>query len=66
VAENLIFTLIKKFPFPVILRLVALVGIDVSEVLKRATPHKIPEYYFLYSHRREKLKSYIVLIGWAL
>jgi hypothetical protein len=26
----------------------------------------IPEYGILHNHRRENLKSYIVLIGWAL
>jgi hypothetical protein len=34
-------------------------------VLTRATRRKIPEDDILHSHRRENLKSYIALTGWA-
>jgi hypothetical protein len=32
----------------------------------RVTPRNIPEDGILHSHRRESLKSYIALTGWAL
>jgi hypothetical protein len=35
-------------------------------VLTRATRRNIPEDGILHSHRRENLKSYIALTGWAL
>jgi hypothetical protein len=35
-------------------------------VLTRATRRHIPEDDILHSHRRENLKSYIALTGWAL
>jgi hypothetical protein len=35
-------------------------------VLTRATRRNIPEEGILYSDSRGNLKSYIVLIGWAL
>jgi hypothetical protein len=34
--------------------------------LTRATQRNIPEDRILHSHRRENLKSYIVLTGWVL
>jgi hypothetical protein len=34
-----------------------------TSVLTRATRRKIPEHAILHSHRRENLKSYIVLSG---
>jgi hypothetical protein len=37
-----------------------------TSVLKRATRRNIPEEAILRSHRRENLKSYIVLTRWAL
>jgi hypothetical protein len=37
-----------------------------SLVLTRATRRNIPEHGIVYSHRRENLKSYIALTGWAL
>jgi hypothetical protein len=37
-----------------------------TSVLTSATRHRIPEDGMLYSHRRENLKSYIALTGWAL
>jgi hypothetical protein len=37
-----------------------------KSVLTRATQHNIPEDGILHSHRRENLKSYIALTGWAL
>jgi hypothetical protein len=37
-----------------------------TSVLTRATRRNIPEDGNLHSHRRENLKSYIALIGWAL
>jgi hypothetical protein len=37
-----------------------------TSVLTRVTRRNIPEDGILHSHRREKLKSYIALTGWAL
>jgi hypothetical protein len=37
-----------------------------TSVLTRATQRKIPEDDILHSPRRENLKSYIALTGWAL
>jgi hypothetical protein len=37
-----------------------------TSVLTRATWHNIAEEGILHSHRREHLKSYIAVIGWAL
>jgi hypothetical protein len=37
-----------------------------TSVLTRATRRYIPEYGILHSHRRENLRSYIALTGWAL
>jgi hypothetical protein len=37
-----------------------------TSVIIRATCHHIPEDGILHSHRRENLKSYIALTGWAL
>jgi hypothetical protein len=39
---------------------------SVTLVLTRATWLNIPGDGILYSHRRENLKSYIALTGWAL
>jgi hypothetical protein len=37
-----------------------------TSVLTRTTRPNIPEDGILHSHRRENLKSYITLTGWAL
>jgi hypothetical protein len=37
-----------------------------TSVLTRATRRNIPEDAILHSHRRETLKYYIALTGWAL
>jgi hypothetical protein len=37
-----------------------------TSALTRATRRHIPEDGILHSHRRENLKSYIALTGWAL
>jgi hypothetical protein len=37
-----------------------------TSVAKKATRRNIPEDDILHSHRRENLKSYIALTGWAL
>jgi hypothetical protein len=37
-----------------------------TSVLTRATRRNIPENAILHSHRRENLKSYKALTGWAL
>jgi hypothetical protein len=42
------------------------VGSFETTVLTRATRCNIPEVDILHSHRRENLKSYIALTGWAL
>jgi hypothetical protein len=44
-----------------LLRCVAFVRTDVSEVLTRATRHNNPEDTILHSHRRENLKSYSII-----
>jgi hypothetical protein len=36
-----------------------------TSVLTRAARHSIPKDDILHSHRRENLKSYIALTGWA-
>jgi hypothetical protein len=43
----------------------ALISFETS-VIRRATRRNIPEDGILHSHRRENLKSYIALTGWAL
>jgi hypothetical protein len=45
--------------------MVALRSSETSD-LSRATRFRIPEDDILHSHRRENLKSYIPLTGWAL
>jgi hypothetical protein len=37
-----------------------------TSVITTATRHRIPEDTILHSHRRENVKSYIALTGWAL
>jgi hypothetical protein len=37
-----------------------------TSLFTRVTRHDIPEDDILHSHRRENLKSYIALTGWAL
>jgi hypothetical protein len=37
-----------------------------TSVLTRATRHNIPEDGILHSHRRENIKPFIALTGWAL
>jgi hypothetical protein len=37
-----------------------------TTVLTRVTRHHVPEDTILHCHRRENLKSYIALTGWAL
>jgi hypothetical protein len=37
-----------------------------TSVLIRAIRNKVPEDCILHSYRREKLKSYILLNGWAV
>jgi hypothetical protein len=37
-----------------------------TSVLTRATRRNSPEVGILHSHRRENLKSYIALTGWAM
>jgi hypothetical protein len=41
-------------------------GSSETSVLARTTRLNIPEDGILHSHRRENLKSYIALTGWAL
>jgi hypothetical protein len=51
-----------------ILLILVMVSLRSSEtsVLTRATRRHIPEDGNLHSHRRENLKSYIAITGWAL
>jgi hypothetical protein len=46
--------------------LVTLMRSSETSVLTRATRRNIPKDDILHRHRRENLKSYIVLIGWSL
>jgi hypothetical protein len=50
----ILFTLMKQAMF------------SETSVLTRATRHHVLEDGILHSHRRENLKSYIELSGWAL
>jgi hypothetical protein len=56
---------VPSSPILVTLMIEALSSYETS-VLTRATRRKIPEDAILHSHRRENLKSYIALTGWAL
>jgi hypothetical protein len=58
----------KRFPSSTILVTLMIVEIRSSEtcILTRATQHNIPEDAILHSHSSENLKSYKILIGWAL
>jgi hypothetical protein len=42
------------------------IRISETSVLTRSTLRNIPGDVILHSHRRENLKSYIALAGWAL
>jgi hypothetical protein len=50
---------------PVTLMMEAL-GTSETSFFTRATRRTVPEDGILHSHRRENLKSYIALTGWAL
>jgi hypothetical protein len=39
---------------------------EETTALTRTTRHSIPEDGILYNHRRENVKSYMALTGWAL
>jgi hypothetical protein len=41
-------------------------GSAETSVLTRAIRHNIPEDAVLHSYRRENLKSYMALSGWAM
>jgi hypothetical protein len=56
---------VPSSPILVTLMMEALSSSETS-VLTRATRRNIPEDGILHSHRRENLKSYIALTGWAL
>jgi hypothetical protein len=56
---------VPSSPILVTLMMEALRSFETS-VLTRATRRNVPEDTFLHSHRRENLKSYIELAGWAL
>jgi hypothetical protein len=60
-----IANVVPSSPTLVILMMEALRSSEMS-VLKRATRPHILEDGILHSHRREKLKSYIVLTGWTV
>jgi hypothetical protein len=56
---------VSSSPILVTLMMEALRSSEVS-VLTRTARHNIPEDGIIYSHRRENLKSYLALTGWAL
>jgi hypothetical protein len=58
-------SVVPSLPILVTLMKEALSSSETS-VPTRATRRNIPEDAILHSHRRENLKSYIALIGWAL
>jgi hypothetical protein len=62
------FLVIANVPRSLILVTVMMEALRYSEtsILTRATRSTIPEDGILHSHRRENLKSYITLTGWAL
>jgi hypothetical protein len=58
-------SVVPSSPILVTLMKEALSSYETS-VLTRARRRNIPEDVILHSHRRENLKSYIALTGWAL
>jgi hypothetical protein len=56
---------VPSSPILLTLMIEAIISSETS-VLTRASRHHIEEDGVLYSHRRENLKSYIALTGWAL
>jgi hypothetical protein len=60
-----IANVVPNSPILVTLMMEALRSSETS-VLKIATRRNVPEDGILHSHRRENLKSYIALTGWAL
>jgi hypothetical protein len=60
-----VVNVVASSPILVILMTEAL-SCSESSVLTRTTRRNIPEETILHSHRREILKSYIVLTGWVL
>jgi hypothetical protein len=53
-------------PFAYIISVIETLGSSETSVLTRATRCNITEDDILHSHRRQNLKSYIALTGWAL
>jgi hypothetical protein len=49
-----------------VIRLLVTANVCSSQIPTRATRRNIPEDGILHSHRREYLKPYIALTGWAL
>jgi hypothetical protein len=49
-----------------IVRVMGAILFSETSVLTGATRRNIPEYGILHTHRRENLKSYVVLTGWCL
>jgi hypothetical protein len=62
------FLVNDKFPSALIFVTLMMEAVRSSETpfLTRATQHNIPEDGILHSPRRDNLKSYIALTGWAL
>jgi hypothetical protein len=56
---------VPSSPLLVILMMEAIRSYKTSVLTKATLPH-IPEDGFLHNHRRENLKPYIALTGWAL
>jgi hypothetical protein len=66
-ATGLLFTanVVPSSPILVTLMMEELRSSETSALI-RATRRNIPEDGIFHSHRRENLKSYIALTGWAL
>jgi hypothetical protein len=51
---------------PIVTRMMEAIRSSETSVLTEVTRRNIPEDGILHSHRRENLRSYIALTGWAL
>jgi hypothetical protein len=64
VLQLIITVNVPSSPFLVTLMMEAILSSETSVFIRTSRRH-IPEYGIFHSHRRENLKSYIALTGWA-